>query len=145
MAVGALLSGAAIVAPVPSAFAGTGVWTTAGPRGGAVNSVAINPAARLRPPSEAWLLGSDPFGRDVFSRVVWGGRISLTVGVGVAVLAVFLGLAIGLIAGFNRIADAVLMRVMDGLMAIPGILLAIALVAIVGPSVTTVIVAIALL
>jgi len=106
--------------------------------------VAINPAARLRPPSDTWLFGSDPFGRDVFSRVVWGGQISLAVGLGVAALAVFLGLAIGLVAGFNRIADAVLMRIMDGVMAIPGILLAIALVAIVRPSVTTVIVAIAI-
>lgn len=106
--------------------------------------IAINPAARLRPPSEASLFGSDPFGRDVFSRVVWGGRISLTVGIGVATLAVCLGLAIGLVAGFNRVADAVLMRIMDGVMAIPGILLAIALVAIVQANVTTVIIAIAL-
>ncbi len=80
----------------------------------------------------------------MFSRVLWGGRISLTVGIGVAALAVLLGLAIGLVAGFNRIADAILMRIMDGVMAIPGILLAIALVAIVRPSVTTVILAIAL-
>ncbi|MCV9938833.1 ABC transporter permease [Boseaceae bacterium BT-24-1] len=106
--------------------------------------VAINPAARLRPPSDAWLFGSDPFGRDVFSRVVWGGRISLTVGIGVATLAVCLGLAIGMVAGFNRVADAILMRIMDGVMAIPGILLAIALVAIVRPSVTTVVIAIAI-
>ncbi len=106
--------------------------------------VAINPAARLRPPSDALLFGSDPFGRDVFSRVVWGGRVSLTVGIGVAALSVCLGLAIGMIAGFNRVADAVLMRIMDGLMAIPGILLAVALVAIVRPSITTVVVAIAI-
>ncbi|CAD5280820.1 D-ala-D-ala transporter subunit; membrane component of ABC superfamily [Bosea sp. 62] len=106
--------------------------------------VAINPAARLRPPSDAWLFGSDPFGRDVFSRVIWGGRVSLTVGIGVAALSVCLGLAIGMIAGFNRIADAVLMRIMDGMMAIPGILLAVALVAIVKPSVTTVVIAIAI-
>ncbi|MCP4564299.1 MAG: ABC transporter permease [Bosea sp.] len=106
--------------------------------------VAINPAARLRPPSDAWLFGSDPFGRDVFSRVIWGGRVSLTVGIGVAALSVCLGLAIGMIAGFNRVADAVLMRIMDGMMAIPGILLAVALVAIVKPSITTVVVAIAI-
>ncbi|MGX1788567.1 ABC transporter permease [Bosea sp. NPDC055332] len=106
--------------------------------------VAINPAARLRPPSDAWLFGSDPFGRDVFSRVIWGGRVSLTVGIGVAALSVCLGLAIGMIAGFNRVADAVLMRIMDGMMAIPGILLAVALVAIVKPSVTTVVIAIAI-
>lgn len=106
--------------------------------------VAINPAARLRPPSDAWMFGSDPFGRDVFSRVIWGGRVSLAVGIGVAVLSVCLGLAIGMIAGFNRVADAVLMRIMDGMMAIPGILLAVALVAIVKPSITTVVVAIAI-
>jgi peptide/nickel transport system permease protein len=106
--------------------------------------VAINPSARLRPPSDAWLFGSDPFGRDVFSRVIWGGRVSLTVGIGVAALSVCLGLAIGMIAGFNRVADAVLMRIMDGMMAIPGILLAVALVAIVKPSITTVVVAIAI-
>jgi peptide/nickel transport system permease protein len=106
--------------------------------------VAINPAARLRPPSDAWLFGSDPFGRDVFSRVIWGGRVSLTVGIGVAALSVCLGLAIGMVAGFNRVADAVLMRIMDGMMAIPGILLAVALVAIVKPSITTVVIAIAI-
>jgi len=106
--------------------------------------VAINPAARLRPPSDAWLFGSDPFGRDVFSRVIWGGRVSLTVGIGVAAMSVCLGLAIGMVAGFNRVADAVLMRIMDGMMAIPGILLAVALVAIVKPSITTVVIAIAI-
>ncbi|AZO79253.1 MULTISPECIES: ABC transporter permease [unclassified Bosea (in: a-proteobacteria)] len=111
---------------------------------GTHDPVAINPAARLRPPSDAWLFGSDPFGRDVFSRVIWGGRVSLTVGIGVAALSVCLGLAIGMIAGFNRIADAILMRIMDGMMAIPGILLAVALVAIVKPSITTVVVAIAI-
>lgn len=106
--------------------------------------VAINPGARLRPPSDTWLFGSDPFGRDVFSRVISGGRVSLAVGIGVAALSVCLGLAIGMIAGFNRVADAVLMRIMDGMMAIPGILLAVALVAIVKPSITTVVVAIAI-
>ena len=111
---------------------------------GTHDPVAINPAARLRPPSDTWLFGSDPFGRDVFSRVIWGGRVSLTVGIGVAALSVCLGLAIGMIAGFNRVADAVLMRIMDGMMAIPGILLAVALVAIVKPSITTVVVAIAI-
>lgn len=111
---------------------------------GTHDPVAINPAARLRPPSDAWLFGSDPFGRDVFSRVIWGGRVSLTVGIGVAALSVCLGLAIGMVAGFNRVADAVLMRIMDGMMAIPGILLAVALVAIVKPSITTVVVAIAI-
>lgn len=105
--------------------------------------VAIAPSSRLSPPNEVWFFGTDPFGRDVFSRVIWGGRVSLAVGIGVATLAVLIGLVIGLIAGFNRFADMILMRIMDGVMAIPGILMAIALVAVLGPSVATVIVAIA--
>lgn len=106
--------------------------------------MAIQPAARLKPPSDAARFGTDPFGRDVFSRVIWGGRVSLMVGVGVAIVAMIAGLAIGLLAGFHRGADAVLMRIMDGVMAIPGILLAIALVTMARPSVATVIVAIAI-
>jgi len=102
----------------------------------------IDPLARLKPPSEAHYFGTDAMGRDVFSRVVWGGRVSLVVAIAVAVLATILGVVLGLIAGFNRIADAVIMRIMDGMMAIPDILLAIALVAIVRPSIGTVIVAI---
>lgn len=105
--------------------------------------LAIQPASRLQPASHAWRFGSDPFGRDVFSRVIWGGRISLMVGFGVALLATIVGLFIGLVAGFNRMADAILMRIMDGVMAIPGILLAIALVAVTRPSVVTIVTAIA--
>jgi peptide/nickel transport system permease protein len=98
---------------------------------------AINPANRLKPPSADHWFGTDAFGRDVLSRVIWGGRISLVVGMAVAIVAVTLGLAIGLIAGFNRLADAVLMRIMDAMMAIPGILLAIALVALTTASLRT--------
>lgn len=102
----------------------------------------MQPALRLRPPSEQYWLGTDGLGRDVFARVVYGTRVSLLVGLSVALFSVGIGLAIGLIAGFFRAADAVLMRLMDGLMAIPAILLAIALVSLTRASVTIVIIAI---
>lgn len=100
---------------------------------------AINPAQRLRPPSAEHLFGTDAFGRDVLSRVIWGGRISLVVGLSVALVAIAIGLVIGLVSGFSRVADAILMRIMDAMMAIPGILLAIALVALTTASIETVI------
>lgn len=106
--------------------------------------IALNPVVRLKPPSAEFWFGTDFLGRDVFARVVSGARVSLAVGISVAVLAVVLGLAIGLVSGFLRWLDAVVMRVMDGLMAIPGILLAIALVSLSGASLTVVIVAILL-
>ncbi|MFZ4531433.1 MAG: ABC transporter permease [Alsobacter sp.] len=102
------------------------------------------PANRLRPPSAEHWFGTDPLGRDVFARAVYGARISLVVGLSVAMVSVSIGLFIGLAAGYFRRLDNVLMRVMDGLMAIPAILLAIALVSLNRASVGIVIVAIAI-
>ncbi len=88
------------------------------------------------------VMGTDKLGRDIYSRVLYGARVSLIVGLSVAVIAVATGLIIGLIAGYFRIVDAIVMRIMDGLMAIPAILLAIALVSLSGASLFTVILAI---
>ncbi|MFU8865825.1 MAG: ABC transporter permease [Rhodobacterales bacterium] len=104
--------------------------------------LAMQTMNRLQGPSSEHLLGTDPFGRDLYSRVLIGGRVSLLIGIGAAVVSVFIGLIIGLIAGFFRLADTIIMRIMDSLMAIPSILLAIALVALNGPSITSVIMAI---
>ncbi|CUB00819.1 ABC transporter permease [Pannonibacter indicus] len=104
--------------------------------------MALNALNRLKGPSESNLLGTDAYGRDLFSRVMMGGRVSLFIGVGAAVTSVLIGLAIGLVSGFFRLADAIIMRIMDSLMAIPSILLAIALVALNGPSLWSVIAAI---
>jgi len=102
----------------------------------------IDPSARLEAPSAEHRFGTDALGRDVYSRALLGGRISLVVGCTVAALATVFGVLMGMIAGFVRRADGPVMRVMDGLMAIPGILLAIALMAVTRASLTTVIVAI---
>jgi len=104
--------------------------------------VRISPRTRLRPPSLEHWFGTDHLGRDLYSRVVYGTRVSLQVGSVVALLATGLGLAIGLICGFVRHVDNVVMRVMDGIMAVPGILLAFALVALTRPGLVTVIAAI---
>ena len=102
----------------------------------------LAPMSRLKPPGDFGLFGTDQLGRDVFSRVVNGGRISLTVGLAVAVFAIFVGTILGLIAGYIRALDSIIMRVMDGLMAIPAILLAIAMISLSGASLATVIAAI---
>ena len=102
----------------------------------------IDALARLQPPSAGHYFGTDALGRDVFSRAVWGGRVSMVVAGMVASLATVCGVVLGLVAGFVRRADGPIMRVMDGLMAIPGILLAIALMAVTQASLATVIVAI---
>ncbi len=107
-----------------------------------VDPVLLEPSARLQPPSAAYWFGTDLFGRDVYSRAVYGARTSLSIGASVALIAVVLGMIIGAVSGYIRILDAVVMRIMDGLMAIPGLLLAIALISITGASVTTVVIAI---
>ena len=108
----------------------------------ALNPVSLNPMSRLKPPGDAGLFGTDQLGRDVYSRVINGGRISLVVGLTVAIFAVIFGTVMGLLAGYIRILDAIIMRVMDGLMAIPAILLAIAMISLSGATLTTVIAAI---
>jgi peptide/nickel transport system permease protein len=109
---------------------------------GTVDPTAISPARRTRAPSALYWFGTDALGRDVYSRVLYGTRVSLTVGLSVAWLATLVGLAIGLVSGFVRWADGFVMRIMDGLMSIPPILLAIALMALTRGSVGNVIMAI---
>ena len=107
-----------------------------------VDPTALDPASRLKGPSRSFWFGSDMYGRDIYSRTIYGCQISLVVGLSVAILSIALGLFIGLVAGYIRWLDAIIMRIMDGIMAIPGILLAIALLALAGASIGTVILAI---
>ena len=100
--------------------------------------------ARLTPPGAVYLLGADAFGRDVFSRLLYAGRVSLSIGLGVAAVASVIGITIGLIAGFFRRLDAPMSRLIDAMMAFPDILLAIALVSILGGSMINVIVALSI-
>ena len=104
--------------------------------------IVLDVAHRLRPPTLEHWFGTDNYGRDVFSRTLYGGRISLFVGLAAALSSSVIGTAVGLLAGMFRWADVTLMRVMDGVMAIPAILLAVAMMALARPGVITVIVAI---
>ena len=122
----ALIVFVAIAAPI--------LWT--------VDPTALAPAKRTRPPSALYWFGTDMLGRDVYSRVLYGARVSLIVGFAVAALSSGVGLLIGVCAGYIRLIDALVMRVMDGLMSIPSILLAIALMALTRGSVQNVIIAI---
>jgi peptide/nickel transport system permease protein len=110
------------------------LWWTGDPQ-------AMRPAERLHRPSAAWWFGSDQFGRDVYTRTLYGARVSLVVGGTVALVSLAIGAALGLVIGFYRRIDAIFMRIMDGLMAIPAILLALALMALMRGSVRNVIVA----
>jgi len=96
---------------------------------------------RLKGPSAEHLLGTDNFGRDILSRIAYGAQVSMGVGLSVTILSTILGLIIGLYASYYKMLDHLLMRVCDGLMAIPGILLAIALMAVFGPMVENVVIA----
>jgi len=96
---------------------------------------------RLKPPGTTFWFGTDEFGRDIFSRTIYAGRLSLLVGASVVCFASVFGIALGLVAGFFRRLDAPTARFIDAMMAFPDILLAIALVAALGPSLATVIVA----
>jgi peptide/nickel transport system permease protein len=117
---------------IAGVFAST--WWTADP-------LEMKPLYRLKPPSAQRWFGSDHFGRDVYTRTLYGTRISLTVGTAVSLTSLLVGTTLGLVIGFYRRLDLVLMRVMDGLMAIPAILLALALMALMRASVRNVIIA----
>jgi peptide/nickel transport system permease protein len=104
--------------------------------------IKLNVSQRLRAPSAVHWFGTDAYGRDVLTRTLYGGQISLLIAVSVAFCSTVIGTAIGLVAGYFRAMDAVVMRVMDGLMAIPGILLAVAMLSLSKASVQTVIIAI---
>lgn len=107
-----------------------------------VDPTALAPAKRTREPSAEFWFGTDAVGRDIYSRVLYGARISLIVGFAVAILASIAGLLIGLVSGYMRWLDGLIMRIMDGMMSIPPILLAIALMALTRASVENVVMAI---
>lgn len=99
---------------------------------------------RLKPPSATYWFGTDEFGRDIFSRMLYAGRLSLSVGAAVVVLSSLIGVTLGLLAGFFKRLDTPIARLIDAMMAFPDILLAIALVAALGPSLMTVIIALSI-
>ena len=129
---GAVILALMILVALAAPLLGTGspirIDPTCRNKGPQIECVTRNDAGQ-RVPVMHWM-GTDSLGRDVYSRVIYGARVSLMVGISVAAIAIAIGLAIGLVAGYFRWVDAIVMRLMDGLMAIPGILLAIALVAV---------------
>jgi peptide/nickel transport system permease protein len=129
MVCGLTLLGLVVLVAVGAPYWGTG------------DPLELSPIDRLRAPSMSHWFGTDMLGRDLYSRALYGSRISLFVGACVAALSMLAGLTIGLCSGYLRRVDAVVMRIMDGIMAIPAILLAIALMALVSASVRNVIIA----
>ncbi|MGO4400330.1 ABC transporter permease [Achromobacter sp. PAB15] len=105
---------------------------------------ALTPRARLQGSSDVYWLGTDSLGRDLLSRVLYGGRLSITLAALVSLIAIVAGLVIGLAAGYVRRLDAPVMRLMDGIMAIPGLLLAVAMVALGGANIVTMVIAISI-
>lgn len=130
--IGAGMFGVAVVAAIAAPWLGT------------TDPQMIAPFNRLEAPGADFWFGGDLIGRDVYSRTVYGARVSLAVGLGVAIGGILLGLIVGLLSGFVRWVDQVLMRIMDGVMAIPSILLAVALISLTGASLKNVIIAISI-
>ena len=128
------IGGALLIAMLLIAVFAPYLWT--------VDPTTLNMGRRTRAPSDLYWFGTDMLGRDIYSRVMYGARVSLTVGFSVAILSSLAGLAIGLVSGMIRWADGLIMRVMDGLMSIPPILLAVALMALTRGSMQNVIMAI---
>ena len=106
------------------------------------NSIAVR--SRLLPPGSEYWLGTDELGRDIFTRLIYAGRVSLMVGIGVAVISSFIGIVMGLTSGFFKRLDAPISRITDAMMAFPDILLAISLVAVLGGSVSNVVIALSI-
>lgn len=132
---GEVLIGAALLAAIAALSIFAPLITPIDPRALALDQ-------RLLPPTPGHPFGTDDLGRDLFARVLYGGRVSLGVGVAAALLSALAGATLGLIAPINRALDMLIMRVVDGVMSIPAILLAIALVAVAGASVENVIIAV---
>jgi peptide/nickel transport system permease protein len=130
--IGVLMLSTALLAAIAAPWLGT------------IDPQTIAPFNRLEAPGANFWFGGDLVGRDVYSRTVYGSQISLAVGLGVTIIGVSLGLVVGILSGFVSWIDQILMRVMDGLMAIPSILLAVALISLTGASLKNVIIAISI-
>lgn len=130
---GAVLGGAVMLLLV--------VLAVAAPLLTPIDPMWMDPLNRLQPPSRAHPFGTDGSGRDIFSMVIYGARISLVVGLSVMVLSSLAGVVMGLLSGYFKTLDNVIMRINDGMMAFPSILLAIAMMAVLGPRVSNIIIA----